>query len=114
MPLCYTIFMDKHFLQTQAWGDFQKSQNHEVFYEETEKYSFLAILDHTPLGNYLFVPYGPHAQTKKDLKTSILALKQLAARKNAIFIRLSFLYRSSPQKSAGSWRPYLFFGGCRE
>ena len=95
MSLCYTIFMDKHFLQTQAWGDFQKSQNHEVFYEETEKYSFLAILDHTPLGNYLFVPYGPHAQTKKDLKTSILALKQLAARKNAIFIRIEPIIKLS-------------------
>lgn len=80
--------MHKHFLQTKAWGEFQESIGREVFYEDGENYSFLAILDHTPLGNYLFVPYGPAARTKRGIRAGILALKRLAAQKKAIFIRV--------------------------
>ncbi len=80
--------MQQHFLQTEAWAEFQKSQKHEVFYVEKENYQYLAILDKTPLGNYLFLPYGPSIRAKKYLKNAISDLKRLASSKNAFFIRI--------------------------
>ena len=80
--------MTKHILQSQAWNDFQRNIGRKTFYKEAKDYSYLAILEQTKLGNYLFVPYGPAADTKKGQKAGILALKELATREKAIFVRI--------------------------
>lgn len=85
--------MPKHILQSQAWEKFQQSQGYKTFYKETKDYTYLAILRKTKLGNYLFVPYGPAADTKKGQTAGILALKELASRENAIFVRIEPLLK---------------------
>ena len=80
--------MKPHFLQSSAWQHFQELQGAKTFTAKGPNWSFLAILDHTPLGNYLFVPYGPFLSEKKALKSALQALTRLAYEKNAFFIRI--------------------------
>ena len=80
--------MEMHFLQTPAWQKFQEDEGRKVFREKSEKFEYMAILRHTKLGNYLFVPYGPVLKDKKALKPALESLKKLAAEQNAIFIRI--------------------------
>ena len=80
--------MEMHFLQTPAWQKFQEDEGRKVFREKSEKFEYMAILRHTKLGNYLFVPYGPALKDKKALKPALESLKKLAAEQNAIFIRI--------------------------
>ena len=80
--------MNPHFLQTEAWEEFQKSEGRETFRVKGTDFEFMAILRPTSLGNYLFVPYGPVLKSKKALPHALDALKKLAAEKNAYFIRI--------------------------
>ena len=79
--------MKAHFLQTEPWMDFQRSEGYEIIHEKTENYAFYAILKPTSLGNYLFVPYGPTVKSKKSLNSALKSLKNLAKSKKCIFIR---------------------------
>lgn len=80
--------MKPHFLQSEAWEAFQKAEGNEIFRKKEKNFEFMAILKPTPLGNYLFVPYGPTLKDKKSLKQAVEALKQLAKEKNCIFVRI--------------------------
>ena len=80
--------MNPHFLQTEAWEEFQKSEGRETFRVKGSDFEFMAILRPTSLGNYLFVPYGPVLKSKKALPHALDALKKLAADKKAFFIRI--------------------------
>ncbi len=63
-----------HFLQTPAWQKFQEDEGRKVFREKSDKFEYMAILRHTKLGNYLFVPYGPALKDKKALKPALESL----------------------------------------
>lgn len=80
--------MKPHFLQSNAWEEFQKAEGFEIFREKGENYEFMAILKPTSLGNYLFLPYGPTLKSKSALKSTLQALKKLAKAKKCIFIRI--------------------------
>lgn len=80
--------MKPHFLQSNAWEEFQKAEGFEIFREKGENYEFMAILKPTSLGNYLFLPYGPTLKSKSALKSALQALKKLAKAKKCIFIRI--------------------------
>ncbi len=80
--------MKSNILQTEAWADFQKSQNKETVFFKSEDFQYLAIVEETPIGKYLFLPYGPLLSDKKYLKDALAHLKNLAAKKNAFFIRI--------------------------
>lgn len=82
--------MKAHFLQSKAWEDFQNSIGRQTLRLKDKNYSTLAVLEKTPLGNYLFCPYGPTCQknSKESLKEALATLKKLAKSKNAIFIRV--------------------------
>lgn len=80
--------MKPSILQTSDWEIFQKSLGEKTFFSKTKDYQFLAIIKSTPLGNYLYLPYGPYIRTKNASKTAYEAVLALAERENAFFIRI--------------------------
>lgn len=80
--------MQSHFLQSSTWENYQKLEGHQTFRLNGPNFTALAILMPTPLGNYLFLPYGPATSSKTGLSQALKALKTLAQQKNAIFIRI--------------------------
>ena len=92
--------MNQHFLQSPAWEKFQKLEGHQTFRVQGDHFSALAILETTPVGNYLFCPYGPAIDTSKsqtasaNLQTALQALTQLAQEQNAFFVRIEPAFNS--------------------
>lgn len=82
------IFMEIPITQSREWEKLQQDLKEPSFYREEEGYQYLAIKKHIPSGCYLYVPYGPVAETQKDFKTALEDLKTLADQQNAIFIRI--------------------------
>ncbi len=74
--------------QDRIWQKLQQDLGEESFFEQGTDYHFLAIKKHTPIGNYLYLPYGPVAKTPTAFKNSLKALNDLAKQQNAIFIRI--------------------------
>lgn len=74
--------------QSKAWQNLQEDLGETSFFEKTEDYQYLAILTRRPGGNYLYLPYGPVACTKKGFQKALAALQSLAPEKSAIFIRI--------------------------
>ena len=78
-------------LQSLAWQQLQQDLGENTFFYQSANYQFLAIQKKTPLGNYLYLPYGPFIQQhakKSSIKKCIDHLLSLAKQTNAIFIRL--------------------------
>jgi len=83
--------MNEHFLQSEDWEKYEKLEGKTTFREKGENFNALVILNHTPLGNYLYLPYGPTLNEKvpkKSLNEALKALKTLAKNKNAYAIRI--------------------------
>ena len=74
--------------QSKAWQKLQEDLGETSFYEKKGEYEYLAILKSTPVGNYLYLPYGPVYADKNGFKAAYQSLKQLAIENNAIFIRV--------------------------
>lgn len=75
-------------LQSKAWEKLQQDLSENTIIHQGTDYQFLAILKNTPLGNYLYVPYGPVATDKTSFKAAIKALTILADQTESIFIRV--------------------------
>ena len=83
--------MYSHFLQSAPWATFQTALGKTVFSETTENFSYLAILETTKLGNYLYLPYGPslsESDPKSALTAALTSLTSLAKAHNCFFLRL--------------------------
>lgn len=108
--------MKRHFLQSPAWAEFEKAEGREVFLEKGEGFEYLAVKYQTPLGCYLYCPYGPVVSegaeaakateegvkatdeaakaTDKDvkvvgaMKAALDSLVKLAREQKALFIRV--------------------------
>ena len=80
--------MDKHFLQSDAWERFNKHLGKQVFTDSGRGWSFLAILEFSPLGKYLYLPYGPYISEKNGFEGAYKALYKLAKAKKVMFIRI--------------------------
>ena len=80
--------METPITQTEAWKKLQDDLNETSFYETGNDYHFLAILKKTPVGNYLYLPYGPVAKTNQAFKSALKSIETLAKSHNAIFIRI--------------------------
>ena len=74
--------------QTKAWQILQDDLGEVSFFEEGNDFQYLAILKATPVGNYLYLPYGPVAKDQNGFKNALKSLNLLAKNKNAIFIRI--------------------------
>ena len=83
--------MYKHFLQSSSWQTFEESLGKTTFAESSDTFAFLALLERTKLGNYLYLPYGPaldETAPKKAFQDALKALISLAKREHAFFIRV--------------------------
>lgn len=81
----------RHFLQSEAWKNFQLALGKTVFEQSSSDFSYIAILEQTKLGNYLLLPYGPtldEAHPKRALKHALTSLRTLARQQHCIFVRL--------------------------
>ena len=74
--------------QSKEWQTLQNDLKETSFFEKTEDFQYLAILKNTPAGNYLYLPYGPVADTKQGIKRAFKSLYQLADNHQAVFIRI--------------------------
>lgn len=74
--------------QSELWKNLQDDLGETSFFEKNDEFQYLAILKSTPVGNYLYVPYGPLSDNESGFKCAIESLKELAKAKNAIFIRI--------------------------
>jgi len=74
--------------QSREWEQLQNDLKETSFYREESGFSYLAIKKHIPGGCYLYLPYGPVAETAKDFKNAISNLQDLAKEHNAVFIRI--------------------------
>lgn len=74
--------------QSKEWAKLQEDLGETCFMEQGNEYHYLAIKNHTKLGNYLYLPYGPIFESKKGYSNALKALKLLAERENAFFIRI--------------------------
>lgn len=89
---CYNEAMNPHFLQSGAWEKFEQLEGHTTFRLATKQFSALAVLQTTPVGNYLYCPYGPTINPKPDFQANFQAaldeLKVLAREQECFFIRI--------------------------
>ena len=74
--------------QSREWEQLQHDLKEPCFYRETKGYQYLAIKKQIPGGCYLYLPYGPVAETKEAFKDVLKDLENLAREQNAIFIRI--------------------------
>ena len=74
--------------QSKAWHKLQDELKETSFLVDEPDYHYLAILKHTPAGNYLYCPYGPCYGNKSNFKASLESLTTLANEHKAIFIRI--------------------------
>lgn len=74
--------------QSKAWQKLQEDLGEKSFLVEEKCYQYLAILKSTPVGNYLYCPYGPIAKDNDAFKNALNSLNALAASNNSFFIRV--------------------------
>ncbi len=74
--------------QSSEWHKLQEELGEESILVEKEGYQYLAIIKPTPVGNYLYCPYGPVAEDKTSFNNALGSLNDLAKDKSAIFIRV--------------------------
>ena len=74
--------------QSKEWQVFQEDLGEKSFLIKKANYQYLAILKTTPVGNYLYCPYGPIASDALSFKSAIKSLERLADEHQALFIRV--------------------------
>ena len=74
--------------QSKEWQKLQEDLGETSFFEKTPDFQYLAILKTTPVGNYLYLPYGPVAENETTFKKALDSVSALAEKNKAIFIRI--------------------------
>lgn len=77
-----------HFLQSHEWEQYEQLEGEKTFWFEDEGWHALTLLKSTPLGNYLYLPYGPALKDASFLEQALAELKKLATKQQAFFIRI--------------------------
>lgn len=74
--------------QSREWQKLQQDLGEETIFKTEEEYQYLAIIKSTPLGKYLYLPYGPEAKDEVVFNAIYQDLSKLAKEHQAIFIRV--------------------------
>ena len=74
--------------QSKAWHQLQQDLSEISFLEQGSDYHYLAILKNTPVGNYLYLPYGPVFENKSGMENALKSLRNLAQHHQAVFTRV--------------------------
>lgn len=80
--------MEVPITQSKEWEKLQQDLGETSFYREGKQFHYLAIKKSTPLGGYLYLPYGPVAETNAGFKAALADAKELAATEGTFFIRI--------------------------
>lgn len=70
--------MKLHILQSDIWKQFQKDLKRKIVEGSGEGWSYVGIVEHDRFGEYIYVPYGPHATNEKALRLAAKDLKEKA------------------------------------
>lgn len=87
--------MKGNLLQSHAWERYSELEGHPTYWLESSDYQLLAVQHHTPLGDYLYCPYGPvldETNPLPALKHALAALNSLAKAHHAFFVRIEPTY----------------------
>ncbi len=74
--------------QSKAWQKLQDDLGEKSIYEDEKDYKFLAIIKSTPVGNYLYLPYGPVYENESGFNKAHKKLQEIANLHQAVFIRI--------------------------
>ena len=74
--------------QSKLWADLEKTLGEQYFFIEKPDFQYLAIEKRTPLGTYLYLPYGPVAKDTKSMRSALQVLEKLGKERRALFIRI--------------------------
>lgn len=74
--------------QSAAWKQLQDDLKVKSHITKGNGYHYLAIVKSTPVGNYLYLPYGPIYDTREGLHKALSTLQQLSKQHKAIFARI--------------------------
>lgn len=77
-----------HFLQSEAWGNFQQALGRKVFYGQSSDWQYLVILEAGRGNKRLYCPYGPTVRDVQALSEAIDSLVDLAKKQHCDFIRI--------------------------
>ena len=86
--MMYNIAMFIPITQSKMWQKLQDDLGEKSSLEAGNGYQYLAIQKSTPVGNYLYLPYGPVVDDVAGFRNSFKSLKNLAAKTDSIFIRI--------------------------
>ncbi len=78
----------KPILQQSVWAEFQRRLGKKVHEGIGQEWSFVALQESTPLGMYLYVPYGPCANSVAAFDDAMTALTALAKNTKAHYVRI--------------------------
>lgn len=77
-----------HFLQSEAWQNFQKELGRKTFRQSGDGWEYLAILEQGQGNSRLYCPYGPSFGSQKSFKSAIKSLTELGKKLNVTFVRI--------------------------
>lgn len=80
--------MIKPITQSREWQRLQDDLEQTCFFEKGIGYHYLAILKTTPVGKYLYLPYGPVAADSTGFSDAINSLIRLAREQHVTFVRI--------------------------
>ena len=74
--------------QSEAWHKLQQDLGEKSVIKSNDTFHYLAIIKHTPVGNYLYCPYGPCYDDQTGFDMALESLTELAKTNKATFIRI--------------------------
>lgn len=77
-----------HFLQSNAWQQFQQKLGHQVITNSGQGWSYLAIVERAHGIKRLYCPYGPTAGSDTTLSMALDDLKSTAKQHGAVYLRI--------------------------
>lgn len=75
-------------LQSEIWARFQESNGHTVIRRDGEGWSYLATVEGSKTGRYLYCPYGPVAEDAQTFDAALTSLKAEAKAHRCLFVRI--------------------------
>lgn len=77
-----------HFLQSDAWAQFQEKLGRSVVADSGEGWSYHAFLEKGKLNSRLYAPYGPVVDFPEALVPALASMQQKAKQLGAAFLRV--------------------------
>ncbi len=83
--------MKRHFLQSRDWEKYENLEGRKTLRVTGEGFEAMAVVHETPVGKYLYCPYGPSLEANKPkeaLKRALDSLVEVAKEQGAFFVRI--------------------------